>query len=105
MVATRSSVRLRDKLALLDRALTPVYQELWEWPDQARSYPRFLIQLHQIIRASVPLMEVARSCAADRAGADPVCASLSPYLAEHIEEERDHDLWLLDDLEVCGVPR
>lgn len=28
-----------------------------------------------------------------------------PYLDEHIEEERHHDLWLLEDLEITGTPR
>ena len=43
--------------------------------------------------------------AAQRAGDDPVCAALAPYLDEHIEEERHHDDWLLDDLETLGRGR
>ena len=39
----------------------------------------------------------SRSVPADRAGDDPVCATLVPYFDEHIEEERHHDLWLLED--------
>ena len=99
------SARLRAKLALLDTTLTPLYEELWASPDPARIYPPFLIQVHQIIRASVPLMEAARACAAARAGDDAVCAALVPYLDEHIEEERGHDLWTLEDLEIAAVPR
>ena len=36
---------------------------------------------------------------------DPVAALLAPYLEEHIDEERDHDEWLLNDLEVLGRER
>ena len=31
-----------------------------------------------------------------------MCAALVPYLDAHIEEERHHDLWLLEDLESVG---
>jgi hypothetical protein len=105
MSTTRNSVIFRDKLSLLDRALDATYERFWAGPDPVTRYRAFAIQLHQIIRASVPLMEAARLCAAERADGDPVCAALVPYLREHIEEERDHDLWLLEDLEVAGVPR
>jgi hypothetical protein len=98
------SVRLRDKLAFFDRTLAPLYEQLWALPDPARVYSSFLILLHQIIRASVPLLAAARACAAERAGGDAVCAALVPYLDAHIEEERHHDLWLLEDLEVAGTP-
>jgi hypothetical protein len=100
-----ASARLRAKLALLDTTLGPLYEQLWASPDPAKVYPPFLIQVHQIIRASVPLMETARACAASRADGDAVCAALVPYLGEHVEEERDHDLWTLEDLEIAGVPR
>lgn len=100
-----ASVRLRGKLRLLDGAVDAVYEELWGLPDPARVYPAFLILLHQMIRASVPLMETARVCAAERAAGDPVSMALVPYFDEHIVEERDHDRWLLDDLELTGVPR
>ena len=105
MSGRENSARLRDKLALLDRTLAPLYDELWASPDPARVYLPFLVLLHQIIRASVPLMEAARACARDRAPGDAVCTALVPYLDEHIEEERHHDAWLLEDLEIAGVPR
>jgi hypothetical protein len=105
MPQRETSARLRAKLALLDRTLAPLYDELWASPGAARVYARFLALLHQIVRASVPLMEVARACAAERAAGDAVCAGLVPYYDEHIEEERHHDLWLLEDLEVAGTPR
>ncbi|THH39199.1 hypothetical protein E4Z66_03440 [Aliishimia ponticola] len=64
--------------------------------------PSFLVLLHQIMRASLPVMEAAvRRCEAI-GDADPVCAPLAAYLAHHIDEERDHDVWALEDLEAAG---
>src|SRR5579863_9216026 len=94
---------LRTKLALMRRPLDAALTELWAAPDQAEVYPRFLIHLHQVIRASVPLMQAARARAVALAASDPVCAGLAEYLALHIDEERDHDAWALADLEAAGV--
>lgn len=105
MSERRNSVIVRSKLALLDGALDAVYQRFWAGSGPAERYLAFSIQLHQIMRAALPLMEATRARAAELAAGDPVCAALSGYLAGHIEEERDHDIWLLEDLEVAGVPR
>jgi hypothetical protein len=78
---------------------------LWQHSDLARIVPSFLILSHHIVRASVPLMEVARDRALSAAGSDPVCAGLADYLSGHLEEERGHDDWLLDDLESIGCSR
>ena len=68
-------------------------------------YPEYLVASHGIVRASVPLMEVARQRATSIAGEDPVAAGLAAYLYEHIPEELDHDEWVLQDLELLGVDR
>jgi hypothetical protein len=96
---------LRAKLEWMRRPLDAALERLWAESDQARVYPRFLIHLHQVIRASVPLMQAARQRALERASSDPVCAGLAEYLAVHIDEERGHDAWALDDLEAAGVGR
>ena len=73
-------------------------------PDLAATSINHLVLLHQITRASVPLMETAHAeCL--RRGGDPVCVGLAPYLLKHIEEERHHDDWTLDDLETVGIDR
>jgi hypothetical protein len=77
---------------------------LIDHPRVRELYPEYLFTSHSVIRASVPLMETARERAA-ATPSDEVCARLAPYLEEHIEEERDHDEWLLDDLEVLGRAR
>jgi hypothetical protein len=101
---THSQV-LRGKLDLFGAPLDAALGRLWAAAEPARLFPRYLVQVHQMIRASVPLMKTARQCAAARADTDPVCATLVGYLDEHIEEEGDHDLWVLEDLEAIGVPR
>ncbi len=73
--------------------------------DDDLQYVDYLVLLHSIMRASVPLMEVAH----DRLGAlvhgDPLAAGLRTYFEQHIEEEAGHDEWLLEDLETIGVDR
>jgi hypothetical protein len=96
---------LRTKLEWMRRPLDATLDRLWTESDQARAYGRFLIHLHHVIRASVPLMEAARVRSLERASSDPVCAGLAEYLAAHIDEERGHDEWALEDLDAAGVGR
>ncbi len=96
---------LHRKIGLVLPELVGAGRRLIESPQLPELYPEFLITSHGIIRASVPLMQRARDEAAQRAADDPVCAALAPYFDEHIEEERHHDDWLLDDLETLGRGR
>jgi hypothetical protein len=103
--ATTASVRLRRKI---DLAISPYAEScdtLVNDPRLVDLWPRFLITQHQIIRATVPLTEVAAARAEAMAGIDPVGAGLARYLEEHVEEELGHDDMLLDDLELLGVDR
>jgi hypothetical protein len=104
-VAPAESASLRDKIELLLPALLDAGNRLLDHPRVRDLYPEYLAVTHGIIRASVPLMEAARLRAEELAPADPVAAGLASYLEEHIPEERDHDAWLLDDLEVIGRDR
>jgi len=97
--------QLRAKIALVIPALVDASTRLATHPRIADLYPEYLFAVHAVIRASVPLMETARERAEDQAPDDPVSAGLARYLAEHIPEERDHDEWLLEDLEAIGVDR
>jgi len=81
------------------------------WSDAARLcrhervrelYPEYLVLSHGIIRASVPLMAAARDRARALPG-DAVASMVADYCARHIEEERGHDDWLLEDLASIGV--
>jgi hypothetical protein len=102
--ATRSatSAELRLKIGVLLPGLVAAGERLMSHPRVRELYPEYLFTSHCIIRASVPLMETARTRAQEQA-ADPVCEALVGYFDEHIPEELDHDEWLLGDLEVLGV--
>jgi len=100
-----NSQMLNDRLTITCGVLTSQFSATWEPPDLSRTVPSVFTLLHQIVRASVPLMELASSVAAQRADVDPVCRHLQPYLATHAIEERDHDEWLWQDFETAGIPR
>jgi Iron-containing redox enzyme len=68
-------------------------------------WPEYLVTQHAIIRATVPLMETGAERAREMADEDAVAAGVAAYLERHSDEERDHDEWLLDDLELLGIDR
>ena len=106
MLETRpsSSEQLRRKIGLVLPPLVEVSERIATHPRVSELYPEYLRTSHGIIRASVPLMQQARESALALTG-DPVAAPLAEYLEHHIEEELDHDEWLLGDLELLGVER
>jgi hypothetical protein len=64
--------------------------------------PSFLVLLHQIMRASVPLMECAVRRCEELEQVDLVAKAIGTYYRHHIDEERDHDHWALEDLASAG---
>ncbi|MEV6948592.1 iron-containing redox enzyme family protein [Streptomyces sp. NPDC051172] len=101
---TPLSTELGVKLALAAPALGGAFDELWR-PGAAVLHARYLAylyEMHALVRASVPLMERAAVRCARTAPGDPVAEPLSAYLERHIEEERGHDAWLLEDLAMAG---
>ncbi|WP_354642999.1 iron-containing redox enzyme family protein [Kitasatospora camelliae] len=101
--ASTASVALRAKLALARPAVTAATDALWRPAGLGPRYLRYLAAMHQLIRASVPLMERAAVRCAELGPADPVAGPLGRYLREHAEEERGHDDWLLADLAAAGA--
>jgi hypothetical protein len=99
------SVELRRKLELVGGDYAAASGAFWAHPHLAELFTDYLFRMHSIIRASVPLMEAARTRAEQLAPRDAVAAELATYLAHHSREERHHDEWLLADLEALGVPR
>ena len=99
-----NSQRIRARIALATPALAVPYGRLDQSPDLAVRYADYLIFLHTVIRASVPLMvdAVERLAALPAA---PLVVGLRSYVEQHIPEEQGHDEWLLQDLEVLGRPR
>lgn len=98
---TRSS-RLLMKMQLLEPALRHEAEQLWAVSDVKTMYRLYLEQMHKIVRSGVGLMEAAVRVAT-KLGDNSNCKhDLIQYLEKHIEEERGHDQWLLEDYRVCG---
>ena len=97
------SETLRRKVAVVLPTLQRAGARLVAHPDVRRLYPEFLIACHFVVRSSVPLMEHALAVAGTLD--DGVARGLRDYLPGHIDEERDHDEWVLEDLESMGIER
>ncbi len=95
---------LRTKIRLVSARLEGLTSSLWLHPDLRACLPEVLLVLHDVARASVPLMAVTLAEARERAG-DQVALGLAAYLERHIPEEEGHDTWFVEDLEVLGVDR
>lgn len=100
-VPPTASAVLRTRLALAEPTLRAACAALWQPTGLRPRYLRYLTAMHALVRASVPLMELAARRCAETPG-DPLAERLGRYLAAHVEEERDHDTWLLDDLAAAG---
>ena len=98
-----AAFRLRQKLSLAIGPFGAACTSLVEHPQVAELWPEYLIAQHQIIRATVPLTEVAAERARALVDTDPVAGGLTSYLDEHVGEELGHDEDLLDDLEALGL--
>jgi hypothetical protein len=99
------SRRLRERLEEALPELTAATGAVIQHPRFRDLYVDFAVTVHQMIRASVPLMQAAHRRALELSSGDAVAAAMVPYLARHIQDERQHDEWLLEDLEALGVPR
>lgn len=98
-----ASARLRTKLLLLEPEFRGATHHMWRPDGLLPRYRTYLCTMHAVIRASVPLMELALDRLRARAASgDPLAAPIAAYLAEHIREEEGHDAWLLEDLRAAG---
>jgi Iron-containing redox enzyme len=98
----RELTRMRVDLA--SAPLSAATEAMIGQKDLAELLVSHSVLLHQITRASVPLMECARAECEKRPD-DAVCRQFGPYLTHHIEEETHHDEWTLQDFEFIGVDR
>lgn len=96
---------LRWKIRLAYPRLGVLAHRFWNHPDLAALYPEFLYHLHTFIRSSVPMMLEAAELSRALGDDDPLAAELARYFEHHAEEERGHDEWLVQDLELLGVSR
>jgi hypothetical protein len=102
VAALSESRLLRSKLELVLPTLLVAGRRLLGHQRVRELYPEYLFMSHGVSRASVPLMPRASERARALQG-DEVAAILAAYFESHIEEERGHDEWLLDDLATLGV--
>jgi hypothetical protein len=100
-----NSRRLRRQIERVLPAVSEAFAAVALHPRLRELYPEFLVCVHQMVRATVPLMRTALRRCRELEDTDPVAAAMAPYLEQHIKEELHHDDWLLEDLEVLGLPR
>lgn len=105
MASAANSELLKSKIRLVDPRLQEQLSLFWGHPRFTDVFEQHLFRLYHAVHASVPLMQCALEKSRQLAPNCPVAASLVPYFSEHIEEEKEHDVWLLQDMEVLGVPR
>jgi hypothetical protein len=101
----RPSERLARKVEVASLPFAYACASLFQHPDLRTLLPAYFVRSYAIIRATVPLFEEGARRARELATDDPVAAGVAEYLARHAEEERNHDTWLLEDLELMGVDR
>jgi len=99
--ATHSEA-LWSKIRLAEGRLIGASDRFWTHPELAERLPIFLVQLHRVMQGGISLMQVARDRALPIPG-DEVAAITADYLKTHIDEEKDHDAWLLDDIGTLGI--
>lgn len=95
------AIRLDHKLGLVRPAMQAGAKRLFTHDKFDELFPAYLFTLHTTIRASVPLLKLAKQRCCERRQ-DPVAEILADYFAEHAEEESQHDLWLMEDIVSLG---
>ncbi|WP_263365233.1 iron-containing redox enzyme family protein [Edaphobacter bradus] len=99
--ATHSEA-LWSRIHLAEGRLVSASDRFWTHPDLAELLPGFLVQLHRVMQGGISLMRVARERALGLTN-DEVAQIAAAYLETHIDEEKDHDAWLLNDISTLGI--
>ena len=93
---------LKSKIEFALPALRTVIARVWSSPDLTQRYVDYLQTMHQMVRATVPLMAAGITRCEQLAG-DPVADGVLAYLKKHIHEENGHDDWVRQGLElICA---
>lgn len=96
------SDRLEGKLDLVKPSLQEAAHRLWNVTDAREIYPLYLEQMHMVVRSGVSLMQTAVNMARKLPQDCAIKTPLINYLEKHIDEEKGHDVWLLEDYEATG---
>jgi hypothetical protein len=99
---TTHSEVLWSKIRLAESRLVSASNRFWTHPELAALLPHFLVQLHRVMQSGISLMRTARDLAL-ALPSDVVATQAAAYLETHIDEEKDHDQWLLDDITTLGI--
>ncbi len=99
---SNSSILLQ-KIALAQPRLDAASQRFWTHTNLSELLPHFFLDLHAIVRGGLLTMQIAQERAETLSSRDRLASMLSTYYKKHIEEERDHDNWLLDDMKASGI--
>jgi hypothetical protein len=92
------STRLRAKIDILMPALYNMTHRLWSASDLRARYAAYLVLMHQMVRATVPLMRTALVHCDVLGEEDEVAVGVGTYLRQHVREEMGHDEWVRADL-------
>lgn len=92
--------RLKFKIELARGPIAAASRRFWHHPRLCELFPNYLFHLHCAMRAAAPLIEIARDRASTRREVGGEI--LEAYLGRHLEEEREHADWLLEDMSYVG---
>src|SRR5437667_12667548 len=95
-----ADLKLSEELeSILDPYRAEHREIVKEWIESGTfrtTYPAYLVEVFHESTQVCSLMDDAR------ARLDPSQGELRAYFARHVDEERGHDEWVLDDLEPRG---
>lgn len=97
------SSTIETKLDLILPWLRQASQQLLDHPKPSQFYPEYLRAMHGISRAAIPLMMAAIRRLQEKYRGEEYTSPLIAYFERHILEEKDHDIWILEDLESLGI--
>ena len=97
------SSEIAAKVELISPWLAAASRQLLDHPSPSRLYPEYLRAMHGISRAAVPLMWTAVTRLKREYPGEEPTRTLVAYFEHHIEEEQNHDRWILEDLECLGI--
>lgn len=96
---------LRGKIEVGRPRVQQQLERFWRHTDLEELFKLHMKKLYWSVSSSVPLMILAGREAKRLSAECPVARSMVSYLEEHIQEEANHDEWLLEDIESLGVER
>ncbi|WP_164114630.1 iron-containing redox enzyme family protein [Sphingorhabdus sp. Alg239-R122] len=94
--------RICSKLDVVAPYMFQQASKIWEHPDFTAVYLGYLEKMHSVVRSAVSLMDCAIDKARQNYETNHAIELFIEYLLHHREEERGHDVWILEDYHVAG---